>query len=47
MLNCERVMVLNAGVNMTEGTPSQIAADPGVIRLYLGEPEPAPVEDQR
>lgn len=47
MKNCDRVIVLNAGENMTEGTPKQVAADPEVIRLYLGTPDQATAGDAR
>ncbi len=34
----QRVTVLVAGQILTEGTPAEIAADPGVRNVYLGEP---------
>jgi branched-chain amino acid transport system ATP-binding protein len=37
MPNCDRVIVLNSGENMAEGTPREVAANPEVIRLYLGD----------
>jgi branched-chain amino acid transport system ATP-binding protein len=35
-----RITVLVNGVVLTEGTPQQIAADPRVRAVYLGEPAP-------
>ena len=34
---CDRCVVMNSGRKIAEGTPSQVLADPEVVRAYLGD----------
>ena len=36
---CDRITVLEFGKVLSEGTPEQVARDPGVIEAYLGAVE--------
>jgi len=43
----DRIVVLNLGEKLTQGTPREVAADPEVIAAYLGDEEPDDMDERQ